>query len=375
MKNKHPLKMALIATACIALSCNQKSLSIPVLDFDNVSERNSIDLKLSDILDDITIVNLETTQDNLFSTWGGTPALITHTSIVIPTRDAVHQFNRDGKYHRQLIIRGKGPREFLYLSLCFVDEDADVLYYVDGRNRKEIYRIDLASGAFLDPIPMMDLKLLEVKLFKNNFLYGLPGLSPSGFDIGSNPDTSIIAFQYDIHAGSLKKYNGNKRYSTLPYGSSMVAYKNHLTIINRNYSDTLYQLLNNVLHTQFLVKLKNQMTNYREGGCEVKLLLEYDGGIIFTKDRFTYEETKDKQMIYPSEEHPFLLNNAGTLQRIRQVFIDPLQVAIQTESIESDASGYIDTPLYPFPKISGSYGYIFIEQEDSNPKIIIGKIK
>jgi len=386
-----------IAIFGTALSCSSNPCSIPIVDVNIV--KNSIHLELSDFLKDIEVIELETTEYNL-DCMHPFVAYISHTSIMVRTRGALHQFDRQGRYIRKLTERGNGPNEFHNIDFCFVDEEADILYYADGRSIRMIFRIDLISGQFLEPLQAgFDTRRYAVSCYKNNSVYGFPMIRERTYHEGNDPDLSVVAFQYDLLSDSINKHYGNhKYYATMhPYGKSMVGYGNHISLFNMHYSDTLYRLQNNALEARFFVKMKNKMTDDSAGEDYLDLLFEYEEGIVLARNRYIRESFGGVRFVADYPEQYLLLNPDGGLKIIGQVYINPLEIVIKTEAWVQKGKDNIDDILkttgllssndaqkekgesedivYPFPKPSGSYGYLFIEQEKSNPHIIIGKIR
>ena len=119
---------------CCITSCGRAPKEVPVVDIDNPT--GYINLKLSDLLDDITIVPLETRDDFLLSTEGSRftsiPFAITDNYILASTNDKLLQLDRQGNYVRTLITRGRGPNEFIYILAHAVDEQQEILYYADS---------------------------------------------------------------------------------------------------------------------------------------------------------------------------------------------------------------------------------------------------
>jgi len=374
MKLKSLILIAIFGTA---LSCSSNPYSIPIVDVNNI--KNSIRLELSGLLNDIEVIELETTQYNLigYRHHSLVFAYISNTSIVIHTERAIDQFDRQGRYIRRLTEKGNGPNEFRNVVFCFVDEETDILYYEDSRDRQKICRIDLSSGQFLEPLQTdLDTKRFDVWYYKNNHIYGFPTAKGGGFD-ATDPDSLVIASHFNLTAGSMNNLYGSHKYTIKPLGKSMVGYKNHISLFNMHYSDTIYQLHNNALEARFFVKMKNKMINHRRGGDELFLLFEYEKGIILLRNSIIYKRVSEgsEGITYYPEQY-MLLNPIGGLKNIEQFFINPLDIAI-TPPTMSEKGSTIDNDVisYPFPKLSGSYGYYLIDQEQGNPHIILGKIK
>ena len=149
MKN---LLTTIFASICLVavVSCSSGKGEIPVVDID--APNGSIDLKLSDLLVDIKMVPLET-KDGLLL--GSGTYKVSGKYIVYYDSKAIHLFDSNGKYLKQLAVAGGGPNEFSMISGMLLDEGRDVVYYVDFKNRDLIYRIDLLSGTHQEPLEVV----------------------------------------------------------------------------------------------------------------------------------------------------------------------------------------------------------------------------
>ena len=323
-------------------------------------------------MEDIEVIELETTEDNLFSSVDAS-AYVTHSSIVILNDVAIYQFKRDGTYLRKLAEEGNGPREFTDILYCFVDEDADILHYIDWKNQKEICCIDLKTGLFLES-EQIDLRRLSVWCFQNDQIFGFPKTESGSFIAGEHPDSYVIAFQFDLNTDKMQKYYGNHNYTVLPIGNSMVTYGNHVSLWNSHYADTIYKLENGILSPSFILKLKNKMIDFNKGGDGVRLLVEYKGGFIIEKNSTSYRMMEDYEVLLNSPEGYLLIDSLFNIHRIEKINIDPLFFSVDLDSL---TKGGYDHPylIDPFLKVNGCFGnLLLVEQGNQNPRIIIGKL-
>ncbi|MDE5612999.1 MAG: 6-bladed beta-propeller, partial [Odoribacter sp.] len=123
-----------------------KNEGIPVVELSKAV--GEIDLKLSDLLENIRVIPLETRPDVLlpghFLTWVGEKYIVTLGD------DAMHLFTVDGKYVRKLAQEGRGPDEYFgAISFC-VDKQERYGYIASGVG--SICVIDLEKGGVVRKI-------------------------------------------------------------------------------------------------------------------------------------------------------------------------------------------------------------------------------
>ncbi|MDE7374402.1 MAG: 6-bladed beta-propeller, partial [Odoribacter sp.] len=123
-------------------SCGKqvKNEGIPVVELRKAVGK--IDLKLSDLLENIRVIPLETRPDILLpgypSFWVGEKYIVTYGG------DAMHLFTVDGKYVRKLAEQGRGPEEYLYAMGFSVDKQERYGYLADRNGCISV--IDLEKG-------------------------------------------------------------------------------------------------------------------------------------------------------------------------------------------------------------------------------------
>ena len=142
------MKWAVFWLLC-ALLCGcggQKNEGIPVVELSKA--KGEIDLKLSDLLENIRVIPLETRPDALLpgylSAWFGEKYIVTLGD------DAIHLFTVDGKYVRKLVQQGRGPNEYLYIMGFCVDQQERYGYLASGE--EYICVIDLEKGGIVRKI-------------------------------------------------------------------------------------------------------------------------------------------------------------------------------------------------------------------------------
>lgn len=149
-------KLFLLLLICWMGGCVQKrSDSLPTIDLKGAGKGDT--LKMSDIVERIRVVPLETHPDALlpgyFDSWIGDKYIITLG------RQEIQLFSADGKYIRKLAQEGRGPEEYIQIGGYCVDENERYLYLADVGG---IHVIELETG-----------RMLQKLSFKEGFLRAL----------------------------------------------------------------------------------------------------------------------------------------------------------------------------------------------------------
>jgi hypothetical protein len=120
------------------------------IDIDNCNVL--VDLKLSDLFDSCSLVQLETTKECLVDQYISN-LFISDKYIIINDRNGVYKFSSDGKFIRKIINVGRGPQEISNSINCYYDERNNLLYFDEGGLRNNfIYVYDIESESYLEPI-------------------------------------------------------------------------------------------------------------------------------------------------------------------------------------------------------------------------------
>jgi len=120
----------------------------------NVSPDNcktTVDLKLSDLIDNYKFVKLETTTESLI---GINPRIIpARNNIIVIDMNGIYKFTADGRFVRKIIKFGRGPEEISIAINYSYYEKGNLLLIEDNIRNKDILQIyDIESEKFLDPI-------------------------------------------------------------------------------------------------------------------------------------------------------------------------------------------------------------------------------
>ena len=382
----------------LTASCSHSADDIPVIDFEH--PKASTNLKLSDIMSDIIIVPLESRADILLS--AGQNIAITDQYIIVADQNAIYQFDKTGKYIKQLAIRGNGPNEFLRIRSLLPDEQNGILYYQDIRDNKALLSLDMNSGAFLKT------HLINVYEFSINIIdeqgmiYGFT--NPNPMRPLPTVDSLTIAYQYNLKEEIITRFERDREFSPRhAFGNSMCYYDREL-FFTTIYSDTLFKIENSLPSPYAYLKFDDRKIDFNSNGNYVRVILKYKDGMILQK---CYNETSVMGRGWIETNQPvnyYLVDNSGNINSINSLLIDPLAISVP---IIADKNNIFPINTFPLPTIKGEWGYIIMDAvsminwiqnslsrdqlspeqrqyleeiavsltEDSNPVLIIGKFK
>ena len=412
-------KLFCVAVCMIMMlnSCFHENSKIPVIDVD--SPTGSVDLKLSDLLSDIRMIRLETRDDVLLTTREA--YRFSDKYIVCYSSSGMHLFDKDGKYLRLLTRAGGGPNEFGRISNAFIDDENDILYYTDARNRATLYlyRIDLASGNFLSPIDKTQDKsdFLMSDMDKNGNIYGFFRMESLSFLSGSSKkDTSscYIAYKYNISKDTIEGIEIPGSYISSGFNRSISKHKDDIYIYDSSYGDTLFYYAKNKLSSVIIIKMKDIMTDIQAGGNTLNIELAYKDGFLFKHSHSkidirtgTSGQIESISVMNPTKNYFLVDKNRGKLSVIKNFYIDPIGASINiAQAIDPEQHDSQLLNINEFIKKSGNYGFCMIEafkmetlidealagdklsdaeketlrkfratiNEDDNPVVIVGKI-
>jgi len=108
--------------------------------------KDSVSIKLSDIISDFEILPLETNDECLLSR--GMYYISKEYILVQKYKHGILQFDRKGKFIRTLVQQGQGPTEYSRASWT-IDEEKQILYLSDYSKENYFLQFDLHSGTYL----------------------------------------------------------------------------------------------------------------------------------------------------------------------------------------------------------------------------------
>ena len=410
------MKKLFAYTICMIMmsSCFRENSEIHIIDIDSPAE--SIELKLSDLLKDIKVIPLETKDDVLLAAQG--VFKVSSKYIVYYSSSEMHLFDKDGKHLKLLTISGGGPNEFSQVSNAFINDENDMLYYTDPRNRRVLYRIDLISGRYLDPIETQGEDLRMSYMDNTGNIYGFFPVEQLKILSGNDKrDTSscYIAHKYNINKGTIEGIEVPGSYISSGLNRFVFEHNDDIYIYDSSYSDTLFNYRQNKLSPAMIVKMKDIMADMQVGGNVLNTELAYEGGFLFNHSYAKIDiktglsgNIESITVMRPTKNYLIADRKSGSLSVIKSFYIDPIGATINiTKAIDREQRDSQPLGINEFIKKSGDYGFCLIDaykmeslieealsgdklsipekealrklgttiNEDSNPVIITGKIR
>jgi hypothetical protein len=133
---------------------SQPSISKGIYPFKIELEKSkqSIDLRLSDLIDSCMFVPLETTNESILESYFNY-VYVSKNFIIIVDRNGVYKFASNGKFIKKIINVGRGPQELSVAPRFCYYEKKNILFIEDYYGHKDhILRYDVKSETFLPPI-------------------------------------------------------------------------------------------------------------------------------------------------------------------------------------------------------------------------------
>ena len=373
-------KLILFFLGCtILISCNNNTKNVPIIDLNKI--KHAIDLDLSVILNDISFVQISS--DFLFSVddqiYVTSQFLIIYRNKYSKETASLDLFNRNGVHIRKLATRGNGPGEFSLIEDFFVDDDENILYYKDMRNRTRLFRIDLNNGITLDPL-QIDFTYLTANYHQGK-IYSFPDFKGWFTQTNESADSSIVVYSIALPSGEMTKYRGEHRYQFLVLGASISFYQDEIALINFGYSDTLFTFKDDKLIPRCVIDISNKMTDFEKGGDLARIISVYNNGIVLSKNNVTYQSYGERGgALNINTDYYVLYDRKGNVYKI-----DNTRVMNTTISLKDPEKNYLTSSLLPI--ICGKYGYMLVEHDvletlptgfdpnNDNPIIIVGEVK
>ena len=413
-----PFALVLCTIMLFALAaCDSAPKTLPVIDADHPS--GSIELALSDILEDIRIVPLETTDASLVMSSGGILS-VTDRYIIAYGTDKVLLFDKDGRYLKSILNKGNGPNEYQNLTGLLMDEARGILYYRDFMGQGAIFRLSLPDGKFFDPITPAVERFNPLSIDAQGRLYGFPVSSTLRLVDGStekaDSTSSALLLRQDPSDNSFQTFSGHRSFHNQGVGISMLLYNNNLHFFNFSYSDTLFRLSQDALQPLGVFSLQNRMKKLEavsSEGDDLRLLYAYRDGIMMQTNHSGLNISYDNSgtisgiTVLTSIVGLYHFDRQGNFHSLKKLHIDPLGLDIDVDTFLENRKARKPIPISPILQTSGNWGYIVVDalnimeliqnaldqnklgsaqqksledvlaqlEEDSNSVLIVGRIK
>ena len=132
------------------------------------------ELKLSDLVSKSRLVKLETNDSSLVGR--DSRYLVGSKYIICITQSTILQFNSNGGFIRNVAQNGRGPGEFINIGGVDMDREEKSLFVTSG-NSKMIQVVDLATGKFNKPIPVVYGEISSKIVVLDNKIAILPSIA------------------------------------------------------------------------------------------------------------------------------------------------------------------------------------------------------
>ena len=346
------------------LSCrNTKQgdlLEIPV-DIDQINP-----LKLSEITEEISAIELELTNESMMSP-AVNKVIISENEIFVANRTKILVFNKKGKFIRSIGSQGQGPGEYTHLHQFALDEKNKRLF-VTSYNRKIIcydFNGKFLKETFFYVDIFNDINYFNDKLYLlvNNTKSDSKGIYSNSSIYKFNESLQIVdsCTIRDIYFESSDGYlfgHGAEDFILKGSKSIYLYYGDFFVRFNEGekiFCDTLYRFEKNFLFPEFKLKFNNKSTN--------NLIDIYN---IYRSTRYIFAAYYNNQyrtffyFCFDTKTHKGYNMQDGYIDDIHQI---EKPVKIRPFNLNTEMFYYLHTNMKPDDK------------EEPNPTLYIGKLK
>jgi len=237
-------------TVCSDKSSEQPENKVYNVELENC--KNTIDLKLSDLIDSCYLVTLETTNESVLEDFIRY-IYIAEDYIIVDNNNGIYIFGKDGRFLNK-IKTGRGPDE-LSISHSFYYSEKDDLIYINNRlfNSDRILCYDVKSQTFKPPVKKcFTSEWNDFLIYNDSIIIG----SLYILDAGTNP---YALFFQDFNGNFISGIKSKRKFTTkikqeeflqrmlLYYGNQEI----HAKYI---FDDTLFTLTNTQLSPCLILK-------------------------------------------------------------------------------------------------------------------------
>ena len=185
------------------LNRQQTQQQIPTIEV-NPSRISYGNVRLSDIIESIEYIPLETTDESLVGGVGFSPRSfdISDNYIVVSCRmqTQVFLFSRDGRFIRRIGRQGQGPGEYTGVFGVFIDEGRNRIFVMGSHYQEGALIYNLTTGEFVENIPRERGQGSPDRLHNDHFLTSndVSIVFPFVYQI-SNLDFQLVAENIQSH--------------------------------------------------------------------------------------------------------------------------------------------------------------------------------
>lgn len=344
---KNVFFVSLLCTFLVCAGCSDKGQhAVRTYDLLNVTEE--MDLKFSDLVDEIRIVPLETAENVLIP---DSRYLINDKYIITLGEKAIHQFDvKSGKHIRLLAVEGNGPNEFKYINSALI-KNGKLFYSYSGKDFISV--IDLETGNFLPSLPttykygvnFAGMTDQEEAIYVMN-----DSLLSETFDFRTQKATSVL------DSVRLRKLEASKAFMFSGFmlgGNAFLKDEEGVFLYNSRFSDTLYKKRGKAIepYAAFIVPNDKATGSSRAftSGRELLLSIPYmDSYSILCGFRETVTKVSANSISMSIEAGNLYCidKKTGDARRVKKYIFDPLFITEfpkPGEKTEGEEDGLIDT--------------------------------
>jgi len=239
---------SLIACFLFLAECKNQISKVPVDEIFHINVDNTqdfIDLKLSNIVDSVRLIALETSKNVVIQ---ANNFYVSEDFIIAFSQDGIYKFSSNGKFLKKILGWGRGPDEIIGIGFSyFCDESKNLLYIGDMNVRQKLLVYDLLLDKFLTPIKKSIPGNWEsFSIYNDSLILGIPT-----YPFDSNSD-SYALFSQNLNGKFLSGIPNFKKVLWGPnqletFQRSYLITGNNYYRISFDYDDTLFTLKSNRL--------------------------------------------------------------------------------------------------------------------------------
>jgi hypothetical protein len=366
-----------LVSSFLFFSCNSETKYNDLLEI-SVDIKKGASLQLSEITEDITVIELELTDESIINPKPNQMKriILSDGLVFLAQPEKIFVFDRNGKYIRTIGSKGQGPGEYNRIRNFAIDETNKrlfvnayyniICYDLDGNFLKEspksllnigsIYDINFINNELLVIVDYMGMDPDFSKSFNHTVIYKLN----DDFQV---TDSCTVRKVY----GGNSVFDGTEDNCILSQDSTVYIYYPNFTSYKYPSKtflrDTLYRIENNQLVPELKIKFKNDGIN-GEGNLFINLYNVYRSSRYIFADYNDYSLDFDYYYAYflfcydtkTEKKYNFMWGYTDDIHQIDSVRIRPLHT-------NPEMFYYWHTHMNPD------------DLEEPNPTLYIGKLK
>ena len=207
------------------------------------SPGNTIDLKLSDLVDSVELLQIETTPEALI---GNGSIYVGDYYIIYSGQNGLFRFSQNGEFERVIANIGRGPEEISMFTQLYFDNKRGLLFIDDMQRDRSFLLYDLKADKFLDPVKKCaQLFWYSFHLVNDSVIAGTAYMDPQEAGI-----RCAIFFQ-NMEGDFLYGIPNNRKYGDGPEQDERIPYCRFNVLNGEMFArfdnnDTIFKVIDNV---------------------------------------------------------------------------------------------------------------------------------